>query len=189
MKLINVIIYSLNEILVYFIVYAPKDVIGNRIRKFYWRKRMKLTSKFFIGKGAILEPNSSYFDIGNNFTLGEWSVLNAGECKGVFIGNNVGIARGAFLRSANHKFDKVDTPYQEQGHDCKIIPYNNREYSIIIEDDVWIGANSIILSGAYVGKGSVLSAGCVISSKIPPYSIVVGNPARVIGNRKKRVNK
>ena len=88
------------------------------------------------------------------------------------------------MRSENHRFDKFDIPIQNQGHDSKEIEFNNNSYSVVIEDDVWIGARVILLSGAHIGEGSVISAGSVVSNKIPPYSIAVGNPARVIANRK-----
>ena len=88
------------------------------------------------------------------------------------------------MRSANHKFDRTDIPIQHQGHYSSEIQFNRRKYSVVIEDDIWIGARVIILSGTHIGKGSIISAGSVVSSKIPPYSIVVGNPGRVISKRK-----
>ena len=84
----------------------------------------------------------------------------------------------------NHSFDKLDIPIQHQGHDSKEIKFKNNSYSVVIEDDVWIGARSILLSGAHIGEGSVISAGSVVSNEIPPFSIAVGNPARVVANRK-----
>lgn len=55
--------------------------------------------------------------------------------------------------------------------------------SIIIKDDVWIGVNSIILSGITIGQGAILAAGSVVTKDVPPYAIVGGNPARVIKYR------
>ena len=54
---------------------------------------------------------------------------------------------------------------------------------IIIENDVWIGANSTIMSGIRIGNGSVVAAGSTVTKDIPPYSIVAGNPAKVVKKR------
>lgn len=55
--------------------------------------------------------------------------------------------------------------------------------AIIIEDEVWLGANSIILSGVTIGKGAIVAAGSVVTKDVPPYTIVGGNPAKFIKNR------
>ncbi len=57
------------------------------------------------------------------------------------------------------------------------------EEKIIIDDDVWIGAGAIILSPVYIGRGSVIAAGSVVKSDIPPYAIVAGVPSKVIRMR------
>jgi acetyltransferase-like isoleucine patch superfamily enzyme len=54
---------------------------------------------------------------------------------------------------------------------------------IVIEDDCWIAANSIILDGVTIGRGSVVAAGAVVSKSVPPYSVVAGVPARIIKSR------
>ena len=59
---------------------------------------------------------------------------------------------------------------------------------VIIEDDVWIGARAIILPGVIIGKGSVIGAGAVVAKSIPPYSVAVGNPARVVKTRTDKEN-
>ena len=58
----------------------------------------------------------------------------------------------------------------------------NRSF-VKIEDDCWIAANSVILSGVTVGKGSIVAAGAVVTKDVPPFSIVAGNPAQVIKSR------
>lgn len=58
---------------------------------------------------------------------------------------------------------------------------NDIEKDIIVEDDVWLGANVTLLSGAYIGRGAIIGAGSVVRTKVPPYSIVTGNPAKVMG--------
>lgn len=61
---------------------------------------------------------------------------------------------------------------------------NLLEKDIIVEEDVWIGAGVMLLSGAHIGRGAIIGAGTVVRDQnIPPYSIVVGNPAKIIGFR------
>ena len=78
------------------------------------------------------------------------------------------------IYAENHLFDRTDIPMKEQGV---------KKQFVKIEDDCWIAANSIILAGVTVGKGSVVAAGSVVSSDVPPYSVVAGVPARIIKQR------
>ncbi|SDW86409.1 Hexapeptide repeat of succinyl-transferase [Hydrobacter penzbergensis] len=170
----------------YFIRGLPNGFIGTRIRRIYWKWRVKqMGAKSIICRMAQIEV-PVLVRIGDNFLLGDHAIVNPGESKGIFIGSNVSIASNAFLRAANHSFDRLDIPISMQGHNSASIEYDGKEYSIVIEDDVWIAYNAVIVSGAKIGKGSVIAAGSVVSSVIPPWSIVVGNPGRVIGNREKK---
>lgn len=67
-------------------------------------------------------------------------------------------------------FERTDIPIRDQGHEAG---------SIIIEDDVWIGANATILKGVTIGHGAVIGAASVVTSDIPEYAVAVGNPAKV----------
>jgi acetyltransferase-like isoleucine patch superfamily enzyme len=78
------------------------------------------------------------------------------------------------LYAENHVFDDPSIPMKEQGV---------RRSFIKIEDDCWIAANSIILAGVTIGKGSVVAAGSVVTHDVPPYSVVAGSPARIIKQR------
>ena len=176
--------YEVRNIINMLKVFWPSTKFGNNLRYNYYKSTLKR-----IGINAIIESgvrfgSPSSIEIGDNCIFGRNVNINAGECNGVYIGNHVAIADGTYLRSGNHRFDRTDTPIQNQGHYASTIEYNNRKYSIVIEDDVWIGARVIILSGAFIGEGSVLAAGSVVSGNIPPYSIVVGNPGRVVSKRK-----
>jgi acetyltransferase-like isoleucine patch superfamily enzyme len=62
-------------------------------------------------------------------------------------------------------------------------PWNGSRTSIDIEDDVWIGANSVILPGVRIGRGSVIGAGSVVTKSVPPHAIYAGNPAKLIRYR------
>ncbi len=162
----------------------PDGSIGNRIRKYYCYKKYQILDILYIGRNSRITSTDKLI-IGKNFILGEGAVIENSNSNGCYIGNFVGIARGSYIRTANHNFDDIDVPWMHQGHLAKKINYKNSVYSIVIEDNVWIGSNAILLSGAHIGIGVIVSAGSVVSSKIPEYSIVSGNPARIIANRKK----
>ena len=83
----------------------------------------------------------------------------------------------------NLNIDDINIPIMQQGTSCAKIDFNNKIYSIVIKDDVWIGSKCILLSGTYLEKGCVVSAGSVVSGKFDPYSVIAGNPARVIKKR------
>jgi len=169
---------------VHSITYFPKSFIGNFLRKKYWESYLVSKDFKLIERGVeIFSTIKSKY--GKNLVIGYNTILSCEDGLGIFIGDNVGIAAYCYFRTSNHKIDNVNIPILQQGHDFKILSFEGSNYSIIIEDDVWIGAHSIILSGSHVGQGSVISAGSVVSSRIPPYSIVAGNPARVIKSRLK----
>ena len=182
MKLINKVLEELLAIMEFIIVSFP-GITRMYLRKRYWSKKLKLRGHANFGRcSEIIGYNS--FSIGNRFILSDYSVLNAANSKGVFIGNGVGFGRNCFLRAANHKIDRTDINWQDQGHESAEIDYKGKKYSVVIEDDVWIGANVTILSGSHISRGTVVSAGSVVSNFIKPYSVVVGNPARIMKYRK-----
>jgi acetyltransferase-like isoleucine patch superfamily enzyme len=173
----------------FFVSHLPEgSFLGSWCRKMYWSNEIDhIGIRHVIQMRALIKGTSNII-IGDYFVLGIDAVIDTNNSLGVFIGNNVGIARGTYLRAANHSIDNLDIPILQSGHDCANLYYMDKNFSVIIEDDVWIGANVIVLSGSKIGKGSVISAGAVVSSEIPPYSIVVGNPGRVVANRLKRAN-
>ena len=145
---------------------------GSKVR---WRVRMDVLpfNKFSLGSKATIEDfctiNNGVGDveIGNNSLIGMSNVI-IGPVK---IGNNVIFAQNIVASGLNHEYRDVTQPILEQ----KILVS-----PIIIEDDCWIAANAVITSGVTVGKHSVVAAGAVVTKSIPPYSVAVGNPARVI---------
>lgn len=89
----------------------------------------------------------------------------------VSIGNYTLIGPNVVINSGNHNYKNMSENITKQGHSTA---------PIIIEDDVWIGANCTILKGVHIGKGAVIGAGCIVTKDVAPYSVVVGNPLRVI---------
>lgn len=184
MNIFNLLKNTILSIYKHFIIYFPKSSLGEYIRKKFWQNY--LNSKHFrlIERGVEIfsTTNSRY---GKNLVIGYNTIMSCEDGLGIYIGDNVGIAAYCYIRTANHKIEDINIPILQQGHDFKSLSYNDSHYSIIIEDDVWIGAHSIILSGSHLCQGVIISAGSVVSSKIPPFSIVAGNPARVIKSRLK----
>jgi len=179
-SLINDVSSILRDIIIYF----PISNIGRKIRLKYWTLKLDARNIKYIGRGAVIYSTDKVL-IDRNFVLGDNAIIENADGYGIFIGKNVGIANGCYIRTANHDIENTAIPWMEQGHTSKSIDFENKIFSIVIEDDVWIGARSIILSGSHICKGTVISAGTVVSSTIPPYSIVAGNPARVIKSRLK----
>ena len=89
----------------------------------------------------------------------------------VTVGNDVMLAQNIVASGLNHGYEDIAQPISTQACTTK---------AIVIEDEVWIGANAVITSGVCVGKHSVVAAGSVVTKNVPPYSIVAGNPARLI---------
>ena len=126
-----------------------------------------------IGKKTIVEDFSIINNtvgkvlIGNNSIIGLSNVI----IGPVTVGNNVLFAQHVVLSGLNHNYQDVSKAPVEQG-------ITTRE--IIIEDNVWIGANTTITAGVSIGKHSVIGAGSVITKNVPPYSVVAGNPGKIL---------
>jgi acetyltransferase-like isoleucine patch superfamily enzyme len=93
----------------------------------------------------------------------------------VKIGKYCSIAPGVVIVGSNHKFDNTEVFIKEQGITIK---------GIVIEDDVWIGANVTVLDGVKIGKGAIIAAGSVVTKDVNEYYIVGGIPAKVLKSRR-----
>lgn len=107
--------------------------------------------------------------IGRNSLVGENCVIRGQG--GVMIGDRVYTSPFTQIIAVNHVFDDPERPFIEQGITAQ---------GIVIEDDVWLGAGSIITDGVRVGQGAVVAAGAVVTSDVPPHTVVGGVPARVL---------
>ncbi len=116
-----------------------------------------------------------------NVSIGERSYLNSGcvlySGNGITIGNNVLIAANCTLAPVNHAFRDRDRLICEQG-------FSPSRGGIVIEDDVWIGANSVLLDGAVIRRGCVVGAGSLVRGELPAYSICRGVPAVCMDERR-----
>ncbi len=123
-------------------------------------------SIFFADKGSITIGNKTFFNVNCN--------VNASVGGNIFIGNHCLIGTNAVIHSSNHNFDDLDTLIMKQKHTSA---------DIHIEDNVWIGANAIILPGVRIGEGAVIAAGAVVNKDVEKNTVVGGVPARFIKNR------
>lgn len=96
----------------------------------------------------------------------------------IVIGSYVMFGPGVTILGGNHRFNTVG---RRMYGDTK--KATGEDPGVIIQDDVWVGANSTILAGVVIGEGSIIGAGSVVTKSIPPYSIVAGVPAKVIKSR------
>ena len=112
--------------------------------------------------------------------IGEHTVINSGcvlyTGSGIRIGNHVAIAANCTFAPVNHAYMDKSRLIREQG----FLPDKG---GILIEDDVWIGANCVLLDGAILRTGCVIAAGSIVRSEVPAYSVNAGQPLRVINWR------
>ncbi len=129
--------------------------------------------KFSLGDYSVVESfaciNNAVGDvlIGNHTRIGLHNTI-IGPVK---IGNHVNLAQGITVTALNHNFDDTNKRIDEQGVSTN---------AVTIEDDVWIGANAVILPGVTIGNHCVVAAGAVVTKDVPPHSLVAGVPAKVI---------
>lgn len=112
--------------------------------------------------------------------IGEDCAINSGTViytgNGVRIGDAVLIAANCTLAPTNHEFADPSKRIRDQG-------FQPSRGGIIIGDDVWLGANVVVLDGAVIGPGCVVGAGAVVRGELEPYSIYAGVPAKRVGAR------
>ena len=112
--------------------------------------------------------------IGNHTFVGEGSVMRGQG--GITIGDHVLFGPRVQVLAVNHVFADTTRPIMDQGITA---------VGITIEDGSWIGAGAIVLDGVTIGKGACIGAGAVVTTSVPPYSLAVGVPARVIRDLQK----
>lgn len=129
--------------------------------------------KFSLGKRSVIESfcciNNAVGDviIGDDTRIGIHNTI----IGPVTIGNHVNLAQGITVTALNHNFKDTSRRIDEQGFSTK---------PIVIEDDVWIGANAVILPGVTIGKHVVVAAGAVVTKDVPDNCIVGGIPAKMM---------
>lgn len=131
-------------------------------------RKTNIGRKVYLGKLDCVKIGEDS-SLGDNFQLRS-SVMT--------VGNHVMTAEDILVLGGGHKFDRLDIPMNKQGS----LPKG----SLVVEDDVWIGRRAIILAkNITISRGAIVGAGAVVTKDIPPYAIVAGNPAKIVGWRDK----
>lgn len=162
----------------FFAIYLPvsqsragKVVHSKKIRYIICRHIFKHCGKNVnIEKGARF-GNGSELEIGDNSGIG----VNCVVPFDIKIGADIMMGPNCFILSENHDFSRIDIPMRQQGY--------TKRCKTIIEDDVWIGRDVLMTPGRIVKRGSVIGAGTVLCKNFPEFSIVGGNPSRLIRSR------
>lgn len=167
-----------------------------------YTSRPRLWTRIFVypftikkGKGAIIKRKarldlipSKKFSIGYRTVIEDYAIINNGmgdiiigdRCGitsrvklvgPVTIGNLVTMGSNSQITGLTHNYEDPNIPIKDQGvSPCKTV----------IEDDVWIGGNSVIIQGLTIGTHCIVASGSVVTKDVPPYTVVGGNPARII---------
>lgn len=152
--------------------------LWDKFLSFFYRKSMR-----YCGKGVYLRPSKSDLKGLWNLSVGDYTSIPRGSvfyCTSapLTIGKRVTFGPRPTIITGDHRIDVIGS-YIQDNHDK--LPENDQP--VVIEDDVWTGANVTILKGVTVGRGTVIAAGAVVTKNTPPYSIVGGVPARVLKYR------
>lgn len=133
-----------------------------------------------VGTGSLLLAKScgsvkGNIILGKNVAINEFNNLRAAGGD-ILVGNHCLIAQFCTLVTNNHATETAENIIDA--------PWDISKSSIVIEDDVWIGANCVVLPGVRIGRGAVIGAGSVVTRDVPPYAIYVGVPAKLLRIRK-----
>lgn len=129
--------------------------------------------KFHLGDYSVVESNACINNAVGDVMIGDHTRIGLHNTiiGPVTIGSHVNLAQGITVTALNHNFADTEKRIDEQGVSTK---------PVVIEDDIWIGANAVILPGVSIGRHSVVAAGSVVTKDVPPHSLVAGVPAKII---------
>lgn len=130
-------------------------------------------NNFSLGVRSLIEDFTTINNGVGDVFIGDRTIIGLGNTVigPVSIGNDVMFAQNIVVSGMNHAYEDIDLPPSRQKDICK---------QITIDDNVWIGANSVVTAGVTIGRHCIIGGGSVVTKDIPPYSVAVGNPAKVI---------
>jgi acetyltransferase-like isoleucine patch superfamily enzyme len=151
--------------------------LDDKTEEEFTKERYDYLRKIFgkVGENAYMEPPFNV-DYGFNISIGDWFYANFNltilDTSIVKIGNHVQFGPNCVVTCATHHLDPIER--------CE--KFNEWAREITLDDYVWLGANVSVLQGAVIGEGAVIGANSVVTAGqvIPPYTVCVGAPARII---------
>jgi len=145
-----------------------------KIRSLLWKFLLKSVGKNVIIKGSCKFAHPYNIEIGNNVYISAGVKFLNTEKAGISIGDFVIIGPNAIFLTTKLIYSNWKIP----------ISYGSKlHHPITVGNDVWFGANSIILPGVYIGRGAIIGAGAVVTKDVPPFTVVGGVPAKFIQYR------
>lgn len=147
--------------------------------------KVKILKDFLGSIGENVRIDTPFYcDYGRHTFIGNNVTVNINctfvDCNTITIGNNVLIASNVQIYTATHPVSYEERLIEGWSINDKNAFFNTYALPVTIEDNVWIGGGAILLPGVVIGRNSVIGAGSVVTKSIPPYSVAVGNPCRVI---------
>ncbi|WP_043692821.1 acyltransferase [Luteibacter sp. 9133] len=139
-------------------------------------------TRIVVGPGVTIDAFVKIKPAGGigDVTIGAGSTINSGcvlySGNGIDIGKNVAIAANCTLAPVNHAYKRADVPIVSQG-------FGPSKGGVTVGDDVWIGANCVLLDGTRIGVGCVIGAGSIVRGELEPFGVYGGSPLRLLGHR------
>lgn len=149
---------------------VPYSLGSKKVRRFFCRRIFKSMGKNVNIEHGVFFGSGREIEIGNNSGIG----TNCRIAGPLSIGDDVMIAPGVSIYTRNHETENIYRPMRLQTAPLK---------KVTIGNDVWIGANAIILPGVNIGNGCIVGAGAVVTKDVPDFAVVGGNPAKIIKTR------
>lgn len=176
--------YFLKGIYVLFRIHL-EDRFGPDLVLTHWMLYFKPTRDLLVrckirnvGEGAECRPfvtvsGGKNISIGRNVVVRPFSSLRAGDINGrIVIEDDVLLGPNVFLSVNIHRYNRVDMPIRSQGYE--------EPGDVIVRGGSWIGEGAIVLPGVTIGRNSVVGARSVVINDVPDWTVVAGNPARII---------
>ncbi len=150
--------------------------LASVLRVLIWSVFLKKIGHSITIMNDVIIMSPQKVEIGHHVLLNSGTKI--GGQNGVIIGNHVLLSYNVNIVSEDHAYDNPLLPTKSQGY--------KKTGPIIIEDDVWIGANAVIMPNINIGRGAIVGANAVVTKNVEPYTIIGGVPAKLIKFRFKK---